>query len=536
MADYKVLLVDDEEEVIQVIMNKIDWKGLGFTISGCAANGVQALEMAEEDEPDVVMTDINMPYMDGLELARRLKKEFSNIKILLFTGYDEFEYAKEAVHLEVEEYILKPINADELTKVFARIRENLDKERSERNNLEKLKNYYMDSLPLFRMNFFTTLIEGSIRKEDVKKYMSDYMIELSDPCYAVSVFHASTHNIPEGMTLVLLNISIEQAIRKRFGERQKIECFTYLGNVVMIAGLQNENGISGLTDECNRFVHTFSHNFGCTLTAGIGTVANDPSDIAESYSTAREAVSYRVIYGTVRAININEIRPFQDVNEDEIMDDSALRDLFKKIRIDGEDEIKKASDVYVDSTLSGITNLRNYKIAVMELVGQIYRFASNNNIDIDKIMGSDGKTDLYKELPEFGVDRIREFLRVFSCRMHAAIVDERNSSSRSFVEKAILYIGDHYSDPDLSLDNIAGAMGVSSSYFSTIFKKETGKTLTSYLTDLRMDKALYLLMEKDEKTYIIAKEVGYQDPNYFSYVFRKRFKMSPSKYKKEHSK
>ncbi len=112
---YSVLLVDDEEEAIRVIMDKIDWEGLGFTIAGHAGNGVLALEMAEECQPDVVMTDIKMPYMDGLELARRLKHEYPAVRILLCTGFDEFEYAKEAVHLEVEEYLLKPVNAQELT-------------------------------------------------------------------------------------------------------------------------------------------------------------------------------------------------------------------------------------------------------------------------------------------------------------------------------------------------------------------------------------------------------------------------------------
>ena len=142
MEQYSVLLVDDEEEVTQVILQKIDWESLGFHIIGSATNGVKALEMAEKYQPDVVMTDIKMPYMDGLELSGRLKKEFPTIRILLFTGFDEFEYAKEAVHLEVEEYILKPINSAELTEVFVRLKETLDQDREEKRSVEKLKNYY----------------------------------------------------------------------------------------------------------------------------------------------------------------------------------------------------------------------------------------------------------------------------------------------------------------------------------------------------------------------------------------------------------
>ena len=126
MEKYTVLLVDDEEEVIQVIMKKINWEGLGFSVIGYANNGVKALEMVEEFQPDVVMTDIRMPYMDGMELSSRIKTEFPATKILLFTGFDEFEYAKEAIHLELEEYILKPVNSVELTNVFTKLKIKLD--------------------------------------------------------------------------------------------------------------------------------------------------------------------------------------------------------------------------------------------------------------------------------------------------------------------------------------------------------------------------------------------------------------------------
>ena len=135
---YTVLLVDDEEEVIQVIMKKIDWEELGLSVIGYASNGVKALELVEEFQPDIVMTDIKMPFMDGMELSQQIKREFPATKILIFTGFDEFEYAKEAVHLEVEEYILKPVNAAELKEVFIQVKNKLDQEISEKRSVEIL--------------------------------------------------------------------------------------------------------------------------------------------------------------------------------------------------------------------------------------------------------------------------------------------------------------------------------------------------------------------------------------------------------------
>ena len=158
MEKYSVLLVDDEEDVIQIIMKKMDWESMGFQIVGYAHNGVEALEMAEELQPDVVMTDIKMPYMDGLTLSRKLKELYRTVKIIIFSGFDEFEYAKEAIQIEVEEYILKPIDAGNLKEVFGRIHEKIGREMDEKRNVDKLREYYMESLPILQENFYTSLM------------------------------------------------------------------------------------------------------------------------------------------------------------------------------------------------------------------------------------------------------------------------------------------------------------------------------------------------------------------------------------------
>ena len=151
----------------------------------------------------MVMTDIRMPYMDGMELSKRIRSEYPGTKILLFTGFDEFEYAKEAVHLEIEEYILKPLNSQELTKVFTRLKGKLDQEISEKRNVETLKNYYMDSLPLLQTNFYSTLIEGRIHQEELQKYLTDYQISLPGPYYCCLVIHTSSSQVPENLNPLL---------------------------------------------------------------------------------------------------------------------------------------------------------------------------------------------------------------------------------------------------------------------------------------------------------------------------------------------
>ncbi len=235
MKKYTILLADDEEEVIQAIMRKMDWEGLGFSVIGNAANGIKALEMVEEFQPDVVMTDIKMPYMDGMELANRIKDEFPATKILFFTGFDEFEYAKEAVHLEAEEYILKPVNSVELTKVFEKLKIKLDQEISEKRNVQILQKYYLDSLPLLQADFYSALIEGRMHEDEIPKFLSDYQISLAGPYFCCLVIHTSSSQVPNDMNSLLLFTSVQKQAKERLVEKWQAKCFSYLGNTVLIS-------------------------------------------------------------------------------------------------------------------------------------------------------------------------------------------------------------------------------------------------------------------------------------------------------------
>ena len=532
MDTYTVLLVDDEEEVIRVIMKKINWEGLGFSVIGYANNGVKALEMVEEFQPDVVMTDIKMPYMDGLELSNRIKEGFPATKILLFTGFDEFEYAKEAVHLEVEEYILKPVNSVELTNVFTQLKIKLDQEISEKRSVEVMQQYYMDSLPLLQANFYSTLIEGRIREEELEKYLTDYQITFTGPYYCCLVIHTSATQVPKDMNPLLLATSVQKQAEERLQEKWRAKSFTYLGNGVMLAQLKGENEVPELTDECDRFCRYARRIIEAVVTVGIGQVCDNILELAQSYNSAREAVSYRGIYGTSRAINIKEIAP-REMGETGFVNDGDMSGLFKKIRMGSRKEIVEAVNEYMERMALSAKTLPQHHIAVMELITALYRFAVNNDISAKEFTGD--MQDLYSSLPNMDPDTLKKWLTDLSLSFHDKLTSARSRSTKSFVFRAEEYVRGNYADEELSLDDICETLGVSNSYFSTIFKRETGKSFIGYLTDYRMDCASRLLLETNEKSYIIAKKVGYTDPNYFSYVFKRRFGVSPSKYRAEHA-
>ncbi|MCI9123784.1 MAG: response regulator [Eubacterium sp.] len=531
MNHYTMLLVDDEEEVIQVIRKKIDWERLGFSVIGHAGNGVKAFEMVEEFQPDVVMTDIKMPYMDGIELAGRIKAEYPATKILFFTGFDEFEYAREAVHLEAEEYILKPVNSIELTNVFTQLKTKLDQEISEKRNVETLQNYYLESLPLLQADFYSALMEGRIGAQEIAKYLSDYQISFPGPFFCCLVLHTSASQMPEDMNHLLLSTAVQKQAKERLANQWRAKCFSYLGNTVLIAQLKSENEVSELTDECDRFCKYARRMIGAVVTAGVGQVCRSILDLAQSYSSAREAVSYRVIFGASRAINRKEIVP-RETERAACVNDTELSYLFKMICLGDVHDVETAVNKYLGHISFPQKSLHQHQIDLMELISACYRFLANNDVVMEDFSGDIRR--LYGMLLGLEPDALKIWLLDTSLLLRDKLIIARNNSTKSFVEKAKEYVRQNYTDEELSLDRVCEALGVSNSYFSTIFKKETGSSFISYLTDYRMERASSLLVETNEKSYLIAKKVGYTDPNYFSYVFKRRFGLSPSKYRTEH--
>ena len=528
MDKYTILLVDDEEEVIQAIIRKINWEELGFSVVGYADNGIKALEMIEESQPDVVMTDIKMPYMDGMELCSHIRREYPAMKIVLFTGFDEFEYAKEAVHLEIKEYMLKPVNATELSESLTNLKHTLDREREEKLNVQKLENYFDDVLPIIQTNFFVSLIEGRVNESEYEKFLQAYKIDLNGPYFCCAVFHTSENNVPEEMSPLLLSMSVEREIKARIVGKFKCREFIYLGNTVLIIELKSKEETVELTDVCDKFCKWVNRVIGAVVTAGIGMVCDNISNINNSYDGAREAVSYRVLYGTKRAINIDEITPNKQ-NMGLQSEETKMHELFKAIYLGNEQEIEAATNREVDRIHSNSNTVSQYKLYTMEMVGAFYRFCENNFIDFNDFLGE--MSNPYEKVPKMDESTLKKWIVQVSTEMGKQLKSVRNSKSRRLINDAKNIVANRYMEEDLSLDKVCSIMGVSNSYFSSIFKKETGISFVSYLTDYRMDIAAKLILDTNEKSYKIGEMVGYMDANYFSYVFKKKFGISPSKYR-----
>lgn len=532
MDKYSVLLVDDEQLVFQVMMKKVDWDALGFTVCGYAANGIEALEIAEEHVPDVVLTDVKMPYMDGLTLSKRLKAMYPDIKIIILSGFDEFEYAKEAIRIEAEEYLLKPIDAAELSSVFGRVKETLDKEMDEKRNIDKLKEHYLKSLPILQDNFCISLLEGRINNQNIGKYASDYQLDFNTENINVTVVklsYRSKNGVEVDVAPFLMLMSVQKLVEEQLSTKWNSKTLIYLGDIVIITQFLGPNEVLGFTDDMDKICKMALRVCNAKVTAGIGYTVKSPGMLNSSYLSAKNAISYRVFSGDMQAINIAEIDAADNESEAR-WEEEVVLDVIKYMRQPGSEKLPVSIRYLTDRIEETHLGLQEYRVVLMRLVVGIMDFMNDYHISTQDLFSDN--LDLLNTMMQLESPKaLNDFMNENCVKLQNMVDARRNNASLSFVSKAENYIKENYANKDVSIDSICGYLNVSSAYFSTIFKKATGKTFVNYLTDYRMEAAVRLLETTEDKTYEIADKVGYADPNYFSYVFKKQYGVSPVKYK-----
>jgi len=528
---YKVMLVDDEEEVRFAIERKLDWNALGFEVVATAENGQEALEKAIEYEPDVVMTDIHMPFMNGLDFSRKLKEELPATKVVIFSGYDEFEYAKEAIKIEAEEYILKPIDAEELKSVFTRIKNRLDEELDERRNIENLERFYKESLPLLREQFLIALLEGSISKERIPDNALKYGLNLNSNYYSVCTFRFSTDSrsgdelsTQEGLLAVSLNQIVKDKVTL-FGEVYSIN---YLDRVVVICGMKEAEEYVSFVNQIDMVCKFASKLLGVGINAGVGNCVSELSQITEAFKEARDAVSYRILLGENQAISIRDVEP-QNTSKS-VISDNQIMALVKEIKIGDTTSVTAAIDDIISTMKNASVAIYQLELTIVQIYLEILKMAKSYDLSQEDLKEYD--IDIYLKIKEItSLEELRQWLVEKALGVRGLVKKERIDSTKLLMENAKSFISEHYSQSDISVDMVCSHLGVSPTYFSALFKKDTGVSFVTYLTNLRMEKALELLNTTDDKTYVIASKIGYDEPNYFSYVFKKAFGISPSKYR-----
>lgn len=520
---YKILLVDDEEEVRTSIIKKIDWQKAGFSVIGDAENGKDALEKIELLEPDVVLTDIRMPYMGGLELAEELRRIRPSIKIVIFSGYDDFEYAKQAIKLNIAEYILKPVNAKELTEILEKLKENLDGEIERLHGEAAQKENLQKNLAILRENFLGNMVKGKLHKEQILRDMQEYGLPLlQNKCWvALKINLGATQN---GKGSELISVSVQTLLDSRLQKWGNFASFHRPSGLCMIVGMDKEEELAklmALLDDVCRESRRILHQ---PLTIGIGGIVHQLEKMAQSYSGAREAVAYHGIVGDL--IYIHDVEPQRKTIL--WLDDKLEADLSYALRFGDEENISSCVETIVQSMRAAEgQSIQAYLISILHV---LLRVVQKQELDEALVFGA--HTDYYGVLSQVQTaEALFEWLSGVGFSISACIANDRKGTARTMVRDAKKYIEENYQNSALSLEMLCRHLHMSTAYFSTVFKREAGESYTSYLTGVRMEKAAELLKTTDEKTYVIAAKVGYDEPNYFSYVFKKRYGVSPNKFR-----
>ena len=526
---YKVILVDDEEEVREAIRKRINWEEIGFTVVGTAENGEEALELAENCEPDVVMTDIQMPFMDGITLLKKLKEKIPDLRSVIFSGYDDFEYAKEAIRLESEEYILKPVDADELRSIFERIKKRLDEQIEQRRNVEQLSKYYEESRPMMKEQLIIGLLEGRELQFDLERYQKDFDLQIESAFYCVGAFRITPiAENKENLDKNLMAVSLKQIVSERLKDVLVAEAFVYLDTVCVLARLKSTEQHNLFIEEMDKICKIAHKTLGANVSAGIGRTYGNAESIHTSFLEAKDAFHYRIFVDENQALCISDVEPSAPVED--YISEKQIRHIMRQVKIGTKESLEKEIRDFIEKLKRSNINLNQLQVFYAEFMVELMRLSRGHDISIAQL--GLGGVNTNEELAGFAsmddfADRLIELTQILWEKISSGRLD----TTKKLAEDAKQYIADHYSESKLSVDEICSHLGVGTSYFSSVFKKETGVSFVTYLTNIRMNEAQRLLDTTDEKSYIIAGMVGYEEPNYFSYVFKKHFGVSPSKYR-----
>ena len=538
MNEIKVFLVEDEMVIRRGIKNSIDWEKEGYIFCGEASDGELAYPMIIKEKPDILITDIRMPFMDGLELCKLVKKELPNIKILILSGYDEFDYAKEAIRLGVTEYLLKPISSGKLLEALNGVSESIRREKEDKDLVRKYMEEMRENTEHEKQKFFEQMIAGNLSMADALETGKKYEMNLSAGMYNLLLFRFTLgeENRKSGELLGEAEYAIEKLTERLeyvFEFQRGVEGWAFL----LMA--DNEEQMSERVKELSNDLEEIMKNYSTiAYFGGIGQPVARLRELEESFREAERALAARFTMELNRIISVEDIRMAQNVDT---LDDIEItsfgeiektRTMLEKFLNNGaEDEIDEFVDVYInelpEENLKSVL-MRQYIIMDAYIVMMSF---------CEKIEGIEGEMQAQSEELKNSMKTIQtlEEIKNYIRMLLKKIIGVRDTISgrrySDIIEIAKDQIRKTYMSDEISLNTIAAEVGMSPSYFSSIFSKEMGKTFVEYLTEIRMDRAKELLMCSSMKTSEIGYEVGYKDPHYFSYIFKKTQNCTPKEFR-----
>ncbi len=528
---YKVLVVDDEILVREAIAQNIDWNKSGYELEKVCENGAEAFDYLQDHSIDLILTDIYMPYMDGLELSKLVNENYPEVTVIIFSGYEEFDYAKKAIQYRVAEYLLKPVTPREIYEVLEKIKIKLDSRKKDASQIKELKQSYRKytkNEAAIISHQLTNLVKGVDSPERCINNLEEFSISFQNDYYRIGILELEKTEKGEGALIAFVAQNVSNEILEREG------CgFAYQETdhrvVLVFSTNKKQEFKKQIKTVSEEIMETIKKVTKINNSLGIGIYVEKIEDLHTSYDTAKEMEAYSYVHAEDFYFDYIEMVK----NEYEVLDSGKYLEEWKHC-------IKRGEQSGFDHTLERwvvkVKNCRMEKSSVVTVLQQVVQILYKSVMEIEgnsefllKRLEEQQKVIADTMMLEAGVKCLQEVAEF--------VFDRTKSLGRTSGEiqasLAVKYIEDNYGDKDISLQSISDHLNISTSHFSSIYKEETGETFMETLNKVRMRKAKQLLRETKFKNYEIADRVGYSDPHYFSIVFKKATGKTPKEYAKE---
>lgn len=529
----KVLIVDDERLIRNLLKMRINWKELGMEIVGEAASALEALTMIDEIVPDIIFTDICLPCMDGIEFSRVVTEKYPHIRIVVITGHDEFEYAKSCVKLGISDFVLKPINVQEITGIALSLKSKIHEEQNHLQEYELLKQKIKQSLPYLKEKFLNELIYGELCIEEIQEKMEYFGVNknTSSNLFQVAVIEVwekfwdtAIDNKEEAK--ILLSIKCVDLIKKFF--QKDLYNHVFLDNSRRIVIIFNDSSLD-ISECCEMLKILLMNSLKCFLGIGIGTAYYGEENIRVSYKEAYEALNYKIVIGN------NQVISYQDIDyttENHSNNQNKIEKLIFAIKAGiSETEEELLEQLFGRISYQGSSTIDRARLDAFDLLSACLRISMDFDIDMTDIW--EQKSQPYNDIVKIdNLPELKNYFKQLIYNINGKLKRLNDTKTGKQVRLIQEYISDNLSNAELSLASIAKEFYISASHLSRIFKQETGQTLVEYITKLRIAKAEKLLRGTEFKGYQIGEMIGIPDPHYFSILFKKYTGLSINTYRK----
>lgn len=528
----KLLIVDDESFVRHGLINNVRWNELGIDSPEQADDGVNALEIALQYKPDILLSDIRMPRMDGIELAMEIKEKLPDCKLIFMSAYSDKEYLKSAIDLKAVGYIEKPINLIEVNKSIATAVAECNEEIKTRIEKTKVHKNLQESIHLIRNNIALELVNRNVNKVFITKWLDTAGIEVSvegEFIVLISKFRITDFTIQNN------NILKKTDILKKIEEMLLLNDFYSLSGIIDYSRIitviytTKQNSIYSLNralleNSCRNLLFSLGKEIDIFFSIGESVYGID--NIYKSYQSAEACINELFFkgYGNIVLPGKHAIISFEFQESDLEEFNSSLEYQEK------EQAIKLIREMTKSIKLSHETPVYYIKNIYFRIMIQLTENTNKHGMDL---ISNSPECFFWVEISEFDtLDELENFI-INKIDLFFQLIDEKTASNK-ISNNILKIINKEYENPALSIKTISEKLFLSDVYLCIVFKKETGKTINQCITEFRVEKAKELLKNKHIKLYEVATSVGYKDLTYFGKIFKKVIHLTPKEYREKH--